>query len=75
MVDNNFTYAVKRRALDKVAGDRNFIYSYFLSLTYMAWNNSASFNQIWIIVTNSMAFHHIVAILGLTGRQYRIKPI
>ena len=45
MVDNNLTYAVKRRALDKVAGDRNFIYSYFLSLTYIIWDNSPSFSQ------------------------------
>ena len=59
MVDNNLTYAVKRRALDKVAGDRNFIYSYFLSLTYMAWDNSSSFNQI-SNRHNSNVFHYII---------------
>ena len=72
MVDNNLTYAVKRRALDKVSGDRNFIYSYFLSLTYMAWDNSSSFNQISNSQTVPRYFITLLPILFITGRHCKI---
>ena len=72
MVDNNLTYAVKRRALDKVAGDRNFIYSYFLSLTYMAWDNSSSFNQ---ISNSSTVFHYIATNTVFNWTSLKNYPI